>query len=74
MRRRGVLAHASPRVGFVLGPYFLVNFAVLGAAIVSMTVFMLLDGQPFNVGLSAVFSVWTLTSAGLAWRLLSGVR
>jgi hypothetical protein len=58
--------------GFVLGPYFLVNFAVLGVAIVSMTVFVLLDGQPFNVGLSAVFSVWTLVSAGLAWRLLSG--
>jgi hypothetical protein len=47
---------------------------VLGVAIVSMTVFMLLDGQPFNVGLSAVFSVWTLVSAGLAWRLLSGGR
>jgi hypothetical protein len=60
--------------GFVLGPYFLVNFAVLGVAIVSMTLFMLADGQPFNVALSAVFSLWTLTSAGLAWRFLSGVR
>ncbi len=58
----------------MLGPYFLVNFAVLGVAIVSMTVFMLLDGQPFNVGLSAVFSVWTLVSAGLAWRLFLGAR
>ena len=57
--------------GFVLGPYFLVNFAVLGVAIVSMTVFMLIDGQPFNVALSAVFSLWTLMSAALAWRLLS---
>ena len=60
--------------GFVLGPYFLVNFAVLGVAIVSMTVFMLIDGQPFNVALSVVFSLWTLMSAALAWRLLSDVR
>ena len=60
--------------GFVLGPYFLVNFAVLGVAIVSMTVFMLIDGQPFNVALSVVFSLWTLMSAALAWRLLSDMR
>ena len=60
--------------GFVLGPYFLVNFAVLGVAIVSMTLFMLIDGQPFNVALSVVFSLWTLMSAALAWRLLSDVR
>ena len=32
--------------GFVLGPYFLVNFAALGVAIISMTLFMLADGQP----------------------------
>ena len=60
--------------GFVLDPFFLVNFAVLGVAIVSMTLFMLIDGQPFNVALSVVFSLWTLMSAALAWRLLSDVR
>jgi len=35
---------------------------------------MLADGQPFNAALSVVFSVWTLTSAALAWRFLSHVR
>ena len=70
----GLLLARRRAWGFVLGAYFLVNFAALGVAIVSMTLFMLADGQPFNLALSAVFSVWTFTSAALAWRFLSDVR
>jgi hypothetical protein len=70
----GILLARRRAWGFVLGAYFLVNFAILGVAIVSMTLFMAAGGQAFNVGLSAVFTVWTLTSIALAWRLLSQIH
>ena len=59
--------------GFVLGAYFLVKFATLGLAIISMSLFMLADGQPFDVPLSVVFSVWTAATVVLAWRFLSSI-
>ena len=67
----GILLARRRAWGFVLGAYFLVNFAILGVAVVSMTLFMAADGQPFNLALSAVFRLWTLASVALAWRLLS---
>jgi hypothetical protein len=59
--------------GFVLGAYFLVKFATLGLAIISMSLFMLAEGQPFDVPLSVVFSVWTAATVVLAWRFLSSI-
>lgn len=59
--------------GFVLGAYFLVKFATLGLAIISMSLFMLAEGQPFEVPLSVVFSLWTAVTVVLAWRFLSSI-
>jgi hypothetical protein len=59
--------------GFVLGAYFLVKFATLGLAIISMSLFMLAEGQPFDVPLSVVFTVWTAATVVLAWRFLSSI-
>ena len=42
----GVLLVRRRPWGFVLGAYFLVKFTTLGLAIMSMSVFMVADGQP----------------------------
>jgi hypothetical protein len=48
--------------GYVLGAYFLVKFTTLGLAIMSMSVFMVADGQPLSVPLVVVFAVWTVVT------------
>jgi hypothetical protein len=70
----GVLLARRQPWGFVLGAYFLVKFTTLGLAIMSMSVFMLADGQPPSVPLVVLFALWTVVSAVLAWRFLSNVR
>ena len=70
----GVLLARRRPWGFVLGAYFLVKFTTLGLAIMSMSVFMVADGQPLSVPLVVVFAVWTVVSAVLAWWFLSSVR
>jgi hypothetical protein len=70
----GVLLARGRPWGFVLGSYFLVKFTTLGLAIMSMSVFMVADGQPLSVPLVVVFAVWTVVSGVLAWRFLSSVR
>jgi hypothetical protein len=69
----GVLLARRRPWGYVLGAYFLVKFTTLGLAIMSMSVFMGADGQPLSVPLVAVFAVWTVASAVLAWWFLSSV-
>jgi hypothetical protein len=69
----GVLLARRRPWGFVLGAYFLVRFTTLGLAIMSMSVFMVADGQPLSVPLVVVFAVWTVWSAVLAWWFLSSV-
>jgi hypothetical protein len=70
----GVLLVRRRPWGFVLGAYFLVKFTTLGLAIMSMSVFMVADGQPLSAPLVVVFAVWTIVSAVLAWWFLSTVR
>jgi hypothetical protein len=70
----GVLLARRRPWGFVLGAYFLVKFTTLGLAIMSMSVFMVADGQSLSVPLVVVFAVWTVVSAVLAWWFLSSVR
>ena len=70
----GVLLGRRRPWGFVLGAYFLVKFATLGLAIMSMSAFMVADGQPVSVPLVGVFAAWTVASAVLAWWFLSSVR
>jgi hypothetical protein len=67
----GILLVQRRQWGFVLGAYFLVKFATLGLAIMSMTLFLRAEGQPFDVGMSAVFAIWTLGSLTLAWLFLA---
>jgi hypothetical protein len=69
----GVLLARRRPWGYVLGAYFLVKFTTLGLAIMSMSVFMVADGQSLSVPLVVVFAVWTVVSALLAWRFLSTV-
>jgi hypothetical protein len=67
----GVLLARRRPWGYVLGAYFLVKFTTLGLAIMSMSVFMVADGQSLSVPLVVVFGVWTAVSALLAWWFLS---
>jgi hypothetical protein len=69
----GVLLARRRPWGYVLGAYFLVKFTTLGLAIMSMSVFMVADGQSLSVPLVVVFGVWTAVSALLAWWFLSNV-
>jgi hypothetical protein len=59
--------------GFILAASFLVKFATLGLATISMSLFMLAEHQPFDLSLSVVFSVWTIGAVFLAWRYLSSL-
>ena len=70
----GVLLARRRPWGYVLGAYFLVKFTTLGLAILSMSVFVVADGQSLSVPLVVVFAVWTVVSALLAWWLLCSVR
>jgi hypothetical protein len=70
----GVLLARRRPWGYMLGSYFLVKFTTLGLAIMSMSVFMVADGQSLSVPLVVVFAVWTVVSALLAWWFLSSVR
>jgi hypothetical protein len=70
----GVLLARRRSWGYVLGAYFLVKFTTLGLAIMSMSMFMVADGQSLSVPLVVVFAVWTVVSALLAWWFLASVR
>jgi hypothetical protein len=67
------LARRRP-LGYVLGGYFLVKFAMLGLGIQAINLFTLMAHEPIDVVPTIIFGVITVISIVLTWLFLRNVQ